>query len=45
MDEIKVIVHLFIAEADESVAKGKNHVVIMFTESMMKGSWDSTAGA
>lgn len=36
MDEIRVIVRLFIAEADESVAKGKNHVIIMFTQSMMK---------
>lgn len=37
---------LFRAEADESVAKDGNHVVIMFTEMIMKvqGSWDLIAG-
>jgi len=39
-------VRLFRAKADESVAEGRNHVVIMFTKMMMKvqGSWDLIAG-
>lgn len=36
---------LFRAKADESVAEGRNHVVIMFTEIMMEsGLWDLIAG-
>ncbi len=41
-----MIGRLFRAEADESAAEGRNHVVIMFTEMMRKesGSWDLIAG-